>query len=114
MSQTSAIVRDVIAKVQVKHIIRSRNDIREEIRKQLHKQLKSLGVWLETVEIVDVLIKNEQLFKDMQSKYRENIKRSADLNKITTEENLTQLRNQNKKVIAEITNKKKLEIEEFR
>ena len=71
-------------------------------------------MWLETVEIKEVLIKNEQLFKDMQSKYRENIKRNADLNKITTEETLTKLRNENKQIIAELMNKKKLEIEEFR
>lgn len=35
------------------------------------------GVWLETVEITDVIIQNQQLFEDMQAEYRERMRKVA-------------------------------------
>jgi len=72
----------------------SRDKIRGDIKKDLSKQLKGLGVFLETIEIKSLTIKNQGLFHDMQSRYRENTKRTADLYHMETENKLTRLRNE--------------------
>ena len=46
------------------------------------------GVWLETVEITDVKISSGSLFKDMQCKFREDNKKSAEILKIEVDNSL--------------------------
>lgn len=45
----------------------------------MQAQCKGLGIWMETVEITDLLIVQGQLFKDMQADFRENKKRDAEI-----------------------------------
>jgi len=40
--------------------------------------VKGWGVWLETIEITDVIINSQPVFKDMQAEYRERVKRVAE------------------------------------
>ncbi len=41
--------------------------------------VKGWGVWLETVEITDVTISSSSLFSDLQANFRENMKRTAEV-----------------------------------
>lgn len=41
--------------------------------------IKSWGVWIETVEITNVEICSDALFKNMQTFYREQIQKDADI-----------------------------------
>lgn len=44
--------------------------LRDAIRKEMQEVVRGWGVWLETVEITDVLISSSSLFKDMQTGFR--------------------------------------------
>ena len=41
--------------------------------------VKGWGVWIETVEITDVVISSTQLFKDMQAKFRSDRQKNAEM-----------------------------------
>lgn len=92
----------------------SRDKIRGDIKKDLSKQLKGLGVFLETIEIKSLTIKNQGLFHDMQSRYRENTKRTADLYHMETENKLTRLKNESAQKLKEATDLQNLELDQFR
>lgn len=51
--------------------IGNRNMIREAIKKEMMEVVKGWGIWLETIEITDVLICSSQLFADLQIENRE-------------------------------------------
>ena len=73
-------------------MIKKRETVRQEVKNKLQKQLKGMGIYLETFEIKSLEIVNYQLFKDMQSQFREEIKRTSELNKIQTEATLKKMR----------------------
>jgi len=56
-----------------------RQILRETIRKEIGQITKSWGVWIETVEITNVEICSDALFKNMQTFYREQIQKDADI-----------------------------------
>lgn len=56
-----------------------RQILRETIRKEIGEITKSWGVWIETVEITNVEICSDALFKNMQTYYREQIQKDADI-----------------------------------
>jgi hypothetical protein len=49
------------------------------VRKEMLDVVKGWGVWLETVEITDVTISSSSLFSDLQANFRENMKRTAEV-----------------------------------
>lgn len=51
----------------------------------MHKVVKGWGVWLETVEITDVTIMSQNLFKDLQANFRESVKRNAEIYRMQIE-----------------------------
>ena len=69
--QAQSIVRNVIANSTLMNIMRDRKSIRNKIREEMQKVCNGWGVWLETVEITEVLISSSSLFKDMQADFRE-------------------------------------------
>ena len=64
--------------------------------------VKGWGVWLETVEITGVTISSQSLFKDMQTNYREAVRKEAELFKMTMKSELAEIINQ-----SDITMKQK-------
>jgi hypothetical protein len=66
-------------------MLRNRQTLREQIRKEMFEVVKGWGVWLETVEITDVKIMSGQLFKDLQANYRENMKKEAEVYRMSVE-----------------------------
>jgi len=80
----------------------------------MQTQLKGMGVWLETFEIVDVYIKDDLLFKDMQANYREQRKRDAELIKMKTEAELQELRNTKALELKKLTDEISIKLEAFR
>ena len=77
--------------MEINDVLSKRETLRNKAKETLRKQLQSLGIFLETIEIKDIRIQNGQLFKDMQSKFRENIKRKSDLHKQKTDAMLSKL-----------------------
>lgn len=70
-------MRATISSKTIEQVMKQRKMIRDEIHEQMMERLKGLGIWLETAELTDVYLVQEQLFKDMQQKFRDNQKRSA-------------------------------------
>mmetsp|Transcript_41594 Transcript_41594/g.35017 ORF Transcript_41594/g.35017 Transcript_41594/m.35017 type:complete len:136 (+) Transcript_41594:319-726(+) len=102
ISMSNAILRNYIANKELKSIMTDRVELRNQIRKEMTDITKSWGVWIETVEITNVEICSDALFKNMQTYYRENIQKEADI-----------IRNTIKNNIEEITMKVTMEINEL-
>ena len=81
-AMTSAIVRNQIANSTIDHIIKNRQMLREEILKEMNEVVAGWGVHLATVEVTDVKILSSGLFKDMQTKFREENVKKATLEKM--------------------------------
>ena len=84
-AMTSAIVRNQIANSTIDHIIKNRQMLREEILKEMDEVVSGWGVHLATVEVTDVKILSGGLFKDMQTKFREENVKKATLEKMVVE-----------------------------
>lgn len=79
ISMSSAIVRNCIANSTIEQMLRERQKVCQAIKKEMFDVVKGWGVWLETVEITDVLICSGSLFKDLQSDFREKIRKESEL-----------------------------------
>lgn len=114
MTQASAIVRSCIANKTIEQVMKQRKVVRDEIQQQMMEVLKGLGIWLETAEITDVYLVNSQLFRDMQQKFRDNQKRSAQLYHMKIEENLAELRTEKQLKLKALTDSANLELDKYR
>ena len=76
-------------------MLTNRKLLRDAIRSEMFEVVKGWGVWLETVEITGVTISSQSLFKDMQTNYREAVRKEAELFKMTMKSELAEIINQN-------------------
>lgn len=72
MNLSKSIIRDRIANMTIKDVLKNRHKLREGVREEIQKLINGWGIWLETVEILDVKIASNQLFKNLQTEFREN------------------------------------------
>jgi flotillin len=103
ISMASAIVRAAIANASINEMLKNREALRMSIRDDLTKVVKGWGVWLETVEITDVQIMSNALFKDLQANYRETKKKDAEVYRMKIESELNSLRTEKELALKEIT-----------
>jgi flotillin len=94
VSMASAIVRAAIANSSINEMLKNRESLRKTIRDDMDKVVKGWGVWLETIEITDVQISSNQLFKDLQSEFREARMRDAEVYTMIVDEELAQHANE--------------------
>ena len=85
---TSAIVRNQIANSTIDHIIKNRKALREAIMEEMSTVVEGWGIHLSTVEVTDVKICSGSLFKDMQSKFREENNKKATLERMVVENSI--------------------------
>lgn len=62
------------------------------MQKQLKDQFKGWGIWLESVEITEVRISSEKLFKDLQAQFRQDTRLKAELIEISGNQKMQQTR----------------------
>ena len=74
IAMSSAVVRSCIANSTIEEMITNRKLLRDAIYKEMFEVVKGWGVWLETIEITDVTICSQSLFKDLQTNYRESMR----------------------------------------
>jgi len=86
---TSAIVRNQVANSTMDHIIKNRKELREVIMKEMTSVVEGWGVHLSTVEVLEVKICSGKLFKDMQSKFREENVKKATIEKMLVENTIS-------------------------
>jgi len=65
VSMASAIVRTAIAGSKIIDMLKNRDNLRDVIMNDMKEVVKGWGVCLETVEITDVQISSNNLFKDL-------------------------------------------------
>jgi hypothetical protein len=74
------------------NLLRDRNSIRKTIRDDMQKVCNGWGVWLECVEITEVLIASSSLFKDLQADFREKMHQKAQLIKLEVDAELNKFK----------------------
>jgi len=80
VSMCGAIVRNCIANSTINEILTNRAMIRKAVREGVSEVVKGWGMWIETIEVTDVKILSSSLFADLQCKFREEQKQSAEMN----------------------------------
>ena len=78
----NAILRNQIANSTLDEIMTNRRKLRNAIRDEMMEVVHGWGVWLETVEITEVMISSNELFKNMQSEFREEQSRKAQIKRM--------------------------------
>lgn len=66
--QTLAIstIRDAVSKMNIVEVMTSREELKERVKTDITPIFRGWGMWLETVEILDVRVESRTLFDDMQ------------------------------------------------
>ena len=73
-----SVIRDRVANLTIKEILRDRNVLRDGIKGSMQQMLTGWGMWLETIEISDVQIVSGSLFRNLQTEFREKMRLDAD------------------------------------
>lgn len=64
--------------MSIMDMLKNRNHLRDGVRDEIQKLVSGWGMWLETIEILDVQIASGALFKQMQTEYREMTRQNAE------------------------------------
>lgn len=68
-----------LANMQISEVLNQRDILRSRVRKEIQEEVRGWGVWIETVELEEVMILDNQLFKNMQAHFREVTEQHANL-----------------------------------
>ena len=79
---SSAIVRSCIANSTINDMLTDRENIRSMMQKEMFNVVKGWGVWVETFEVTSVTIASSNLFRDLQTNYREKIRKDSEICKM--------------------------------
>ena len=87
-----SVLRSLIANSTLDEVLRNRNHLKDSIKNELKDQLKGWGIWLETVEITEVKISSERLFKDLQAEFRQETQLKAQQIELASQEKMNEAR----------------------
>lgn len=107
---TFSILREKIANSTILNIIKNRDIIRDSMKKELNSLVNNWGVWIENVEITDVRILSNTLFKNLQTKFREEKRKEAEIVQMESQKELNELRNINQLEHDRLNEKNRTEI----
>ena len=97
-----SVLRSQIANSTLDQVLRNRNLLRDAIKLELKDQFKGWGVWLETVEITEVTISSNRLFKDLQADFRQATRLKAEQIELLSNEKITEARQTSNFKIGEL------------
>jgi len=89
---TYSILREKIANSTIMDVIKNRNKISNSMKKELNSLVNGWGVWVELVQITDVKILSNTLFKNLQTKFREEKRKEAQFVQMASQQELNELR----------------------
>eukprot|EP00605_Chrysophyceae_sp_TOSAG23-4_P002226 GSChrysophyteH1.ASY1.ANO1.2469.1 assembled CDS len=101
-SVATSIIRVAIAQMSLHQCLTNRDEIRAACRAKMMEQLVGWGVWLETIEITDMLVASRHLFEDMQCEFRNDQRIKAERIRLSTERTL-----QKEKIDADLEHSKR-------
>lgn len=79
-----SIIRHQVANSTIAEVIANRQALRNKVRDEMLEVVKGWGVWLETVEITDVMVLSSSLFEDLQAPFRQETHREAESIRLAT------------------------------
>jgi flotillin len=85
-----SIIRHRVANSTIQEVITNREELRNKIRQSMQEVVKGWGVWLETVEITDVVILSTSLFEDLQTPFRQETRKQAEAIRMNTAREIEQ------------------------
>eukprot|EP00994_Dinema_validum_P008524 NODE_780_length_1355_cov_391.740429_g570_i0.p1 GENE.NODE_780_length_1355_cov_391.740429_g570_i0~~NODE_780_length_1355_cov_391.740429_g570_i0.p1 ORF type:complete len:366 (-),score=72.44 NODE_780_length_1355_cov_391.740429_g570_i0:202-1299(-) len=65
-----SIIRHQVANLHLNEVIKNREVLRQKVRSQMLEVVAGWGMWLETVEVTDVRVSSNTVFKELQSEFR--------------------------------------------
>lgn len=107
---TYSILREKIANSTILNIIKNRNVIRDSMKKELNSLVNNWGVWIENVEITDVRILSNTLFKNLQTKFREEKRKEAEIVQMESQKEINELVNINQLEYDRLSEKNRTQI----
>ena len=96
-------LRNLIANSTLDEVLRNRDHLRDNMRKELVDQFKGWGVWLETVEITEVTISSNKLFKDLQAEFRQEAQLKAQHIELKSNEEIAKVKQTSEMKMTETT-----------
>ncbi|MHA1912055.1 MAG: SPFH domain-containing protein [Candidatus Kariarchaeaceae archaeon] len=86
-----AVIRTAVANMTLEQILRERSIIIESIMSEVTPIVDSWGVSIETVEVRDVTVVNQDLFNDLQAPFENKKRRTAQEISISTERDIQEM-----------------------
>eukprot|EP00933_Yihiella_yeosuensis_P074303 TRINITY_DN83181_c0_g1_i1.p1 TRINITY_DN83181_c0_g1~~TRINITY_DN83181_c0_g1_i1.p1 ORF type:complete len:430 (-),score=119.44 TRINITY_DN83181_c0_g1_i1:73-1362(-) len=86
-----AVLRSRIANSTLKDVLTQRETLRDKVKQSMMEQVKGWGVWVEAVEISDVRICSDSLFKDLQATHRQKVHLQAEEARLQTERKIQEM-----------------------
>jgi flotillin len=96
-----SVLRNLIANSSLEEVLRNRNHLRDNMRNDLKDQFKGWGIWLETVEITEVKISSDKLFKDLQAEFRQEAHLKASKIELESNEKIVSMRTESDMKISQ-------------
>jgi regulator of protease activity HflC (stomatin/prohibitin superfamily) len=93
-------IRHQVANMTIEDVLRKRGSIILQLKKELSYMAGQWGLLIETVEIRNVRVLSEQLFKHMQAPFRDKLRLESEVSAIETEQLLVEKRLAQKEKIA--------------
>ena len=106
-------MRDTIVKSTIDEMLKNRDTLKSTMMKKMDEVVTGWGVWLETVEITDVRISSNTLFKDLQAAFREEKRKVAELYTMEIEQELAKDLTERQLKMKKITDDNQKERSEF-
>eukprot|EP00997_Jenningsia_sp_PLL12_P003697 NODE_1707_length_1087_cov_176.189788_g1392_i0.p1 GENE.NODE_1707_length_1087_cov_176.189788_g1392_i0~~NODE_1707_length_1087_cov_176.189788_g1392_i0.p1 ORF type:complete len:280 (-),score=95.51 NODE_1707_length_1087_cov_176.189788_g1392_i0:248-961(-) len=73
-----SIIRHQVANLGLTEVIANREKVRNAVKQEMQSIIQGWGMWLETVEITDIMVKSQSMFDDLQTEYRQTIRIAAE------------------------------------
>jgi flotillin len=93
-------IRHQVANMTIEDVLRKRGSIILQLKKELAYMAGQWGLLIETVEIRNVKVLSEQLFKHMQAPFRDKMRLESEASAMETEQRLVEKRLAQKEQIA--------------
>jgi regulator of protease activity HflC (stomatin/prohibitin superfamily) len=93
-------IRHQVANMTIEEVLRKRGTIILQLKKELEYISNEWGIAIETIEIKNVKIMSEQLFHNMQAKYRDQVRLESETSALKTNQEIAEHQIKHKEEIA--------------
>jgi len=93
-------IRHQVANMTIEEVLRKRGTIILQLKKELEYISNEWGIAIETIEIKNVKIMSEQLFHNMQAKYRDQVRLESETSALKTNQEISEHQIKHKEEIA--------------